>query len=96
MENVKACIKEILDGFKSGDCFDSHTVIEELKEKYYSAYTQDFSKDWTEAQYHGRIAQCIGGFSGIVESGTKSKQLGKIKSHNINGNISKCELWRKR
>ena len=90
MENVKACIEKILGNFKSGDCFDSHTVIEELvrNPEYHLAYVQDFSTYTAIGQYHGKIAQCIKGFS-CVES------AGRSQSHDIYGKISECELWRK-
>ena len=91
MENVDACIKEILGKFKSGDCFDSHTVIEELvrNPEYHLAYVRDCPEKAEISNYHGLIAQRIKRFSECVES------AGRSQSHDIYGKISECELWRK-
>jgi hypothetical protein len=84
-------VKEILDNFKSGDYFDSHTVIDALMQNkdYHLAYLQGYSNTLDVKQYHGNIAKMIRN-SGIVN------QIGIAKTHTIYGNLSDNALWQKK
>ena len=89
---LKDCIKAILNEFKQGDYFDSHTIINELiaNKDYHIAYLQEYSEKCTVAQYHGKIAKMIGTFD-CVEPISSS-----AKSHTIYGDITNNELWQKK
>lgn len=90
---LKDCIKAILDEFKPGDYFDSHTVINELitNKDYHIVYLQGYNKNYTVvAQYHSEISRMIGTFD-CVESISAS-----AKSHTIYGKISENKLWQKK
>ena len=89
---LKECIKAILDKFKPGDYFDSHTIINELiaNKDYHFVYMQEYPKNCTVAKYHSEISRMIGTFD-CVESISES-----AKSHTIYGEISKNKLWQKK
>jgi hypothetical protein len=86
-------VKEILDDFKSGDYFDSHTVIDALLQnhEYHLAYLQGYPANnaMEVRHYHGTIAKMINS-SGLVN------QIGNARTHTIYGNLSDNVLWQKK
>lgn len=93
MKTLKECIEEIINKkFSSGDYFDSHTIINELRRvpEYHAAYLSEFSNPSSINQYHSKIAKKIGLLE-CIQSCNK-----KIKTHTIYGDISENELWQKK
>lgn len=91
-ETVKS-IRDVIDSISPGFFFDSHFVIKELILNHSNAYLRGFSdseKDAT-ARYHSEIAKAIErvGTSKVERGG------GKALSHNIRGNQTECELWKR-
>jgi hypothetical protein len=87
---LEDAIKEILTNFKSGEYFDSHTVINALLKNpgYYLAYLHGYSNTMDVLQYHRKIGHIIND-SGVV------KKTGTAISHTIYGNLSDNALWKK-
>ena len=82
-------IRQIVGSFSKGDKFDTHTIINEIFKvpEYHIAYLNGFPKCAESLQnYHSQISKLIEKCNGI-------KSEGKIKTHNIYGNISENELW---
>lgn len=88
---LEECIVEIISNFKKNDYFDSHAIINELimKPKYHIVYLQEYSKNCTINQYHGKIAK-------IISSSNSCIPIGNSKSHTIYDEISDNELWQKK
>ena len=87
-------IKEILKNFKSGDYFDSHTIINELisNKIFYYAYLNAYPKKMPIKTFHSQIAKEIKKMDQLVIE-CKNK---KIKTHTIFNNINKNQLWKKK
>lgn len=89
---LEECIEEILlTKFAVGDYFDSHSVIYEMQKnpEWHEVYMQNYPENCTVAQYHGLIAQRIGGSKNVLSADLK------IKSHTIYDDLSENHLWKK-
>jgi hypothetical protein len=87
---LEQSIAEILEGFATGDYFDSHTVINALlaKPNYHTAYLRGYSPNCTVAQYHGNIGKMIGATN-------RARSIGTAKTQTIYGDLSDNRLWQK-
>lgn len=94
---LEDCVFEIINDFKSGSLFDSHTVINEMmkKQKFFEIYVKEFSNCESIAVYNSKIAQIIQ-TSGFVEAFQKDGEDLLIYTHNNLGNISPNHIWRKK
>lgn len=88
------CIEKILNEIEKGVMFDSHFVIERMRQDYSDEYinfvAQSAGNGEPTLNAHQRIGQAIKQFENLVQ-----KQETPSLSFNIHGNISKCALWLK-
>lgn len=84
--------KIISENIKSGDYFDSHTIINELRnnKEFALDYIKGLNNETDIKEYHKNISVMISNVSGI------EKISESLKSHSIFGNIVKNSLWKKR
>lgn len=99
MKNLEQCIKDIIADskkFSAGDCFDSHTIINELQnnKEYFQAYLNEHTKNQDVAQYHSTIAKMIRDCGLVSPVQIDGKDL-LIKTHTIFGEISENHVWKK-
>lgn len=94
---MKAIVEKMINEIGKGLGFDSHFIIRRIKEELpekYDNYVKGFnnSNDPVDCVFiaHGNIGQIINSFDSLVE-----KQEIPSLSFNVNGNFSKCALWRK-
>ena len=89
---LKDCIEQVLSRFEKGDIFDSHTVIQEIRndKNMNEVYMHCFPERFTIEQYHSFLSQEIGKRDDV-------KKLDfKIKTHTIYGKIEPNQAWEKK
>lgn len=97
MITLKDAVCEIVKSFTSGKIFDSHGVIEELRNnpKYSGGYLHEISGKQNEAQYHGRIAQIIRD-SGLAEAVPDGNKDMLINTKNVHGELTENHVWKRK
>lgn len=93
--DLKDAVEVIIKSFSSGDCFDSHTVIDELRNnsEYSDVYIHGIKADECIKAYHSRIA-CLIRDSSLVESVQDSGSDLLIKTKNVHGNLTLNHVWK--
>jgi len=93
---LEDAVKEIVRDFSSGKIFDSHVVIDELRDnpKYSEVYLHEISEKQDAVKYHGRIAQIIRD-SGLVTAVQDGNEDMKISTRNVHGGITPNHVWKR-
>ncbi len=90
----KAILEFIDTEVKSGQYFDSHTLIKYLIQKHTDLYLQGAGGKQRADTYHGQLAQKL---SVLEKDGVLEKIGDKVSvSKNIKDKFSECALWRKK
>lgn len=92
---MKTAIRSFIDNeVKTGQYFDSHTVIEYLIQNHANLYLQGAGGKNTVETYHGRIAKII---DNLLDNNNNkiANNIGIAISKNIKDKFSECHLWQK-
>lgn len=101
---LEECVKEIINRkFSSGDCFDSHAVINEMvkNKEWHEVYMQNFQGFSDVRTYHSHIAKLIKNQGNINKccitkaNSENDNSKSEIKSHTIYGDLVENQLWKK-
>ncbi len=87
---MEPIVKKIIEEVKPGFFFDAHFVISRLIETDSDNYLKEFTGGGTHS-YHGKLAQAIKSFEGVLVE----QQEGQSWSKNIHDNYSECSLWKR-
>lgn len=93
---LEGAVKKIVSGFSSGKIFDSHVVIDELRNnsKYSTIYLHGVGKNEDIANYHKRIAEIIRD-SGLVSAVPDGNKDMMINTRNVHGKITPNHVWKR-
>lgn len=92
---LQSSIEAIIVKMPKGRIFDSHTVIQFLREKHPEVYLQAYQGEATVKSFHSRLAKEIEAFT-QPEKGELIKRVGNAWSKNIHNNYSTCACWQKK
>lgn len=90
----KAIIEAIIRRIPKGSCFDAHTVIKILMEKYTEAYLQAYNQQSIVEAFHSNLAKEIDAFT-LPANGKLIERVGRSWSQNIHNKYSTCTCWKK-
>lgn len=95
--SLEQAINTILNEFSPEDCFDSHTVIDKLRNssEYSDAYIHGIKANESINNYHSRIACFIRDSSLVKTVQIEGSDL-LIKTKNVHGNLTPNHVWIKK